>query len=418
MVVVRSAALWGVVVTGSAALVLLLPREDVPGLRATPAIALAAASFVLSLWVSRFRAGLPDRGILVFVVVGFGAMVVEVWLFGPRMEVAAVVLVGAQSLLFLFVGRRMLLLANAIATVGFGLVVLLEDGYVAPHLHLLTFAICMVASTAVASWAVGHIERLATQEREAQAELARAHLELAELNRQLEARVDEQGAQIGSLTRLRQFLSPQVAEAVLHDGMEVLAPHRCRIAVAQCGLRGFPAFSSTAEPEEVMEVLDRYYVVVGRALEDRRATVGALSGDGVMAYFGDPIAHEDAPGTAVQMALSLREPMAEVVAAWRRRGFDLGFGAGVAYGYATVGPVGFAERTDYTALGPTVNLAARLCGEAVDGEVLIDGRTLEAVEGRAVVEPRELQLAGHRRPVLAHNVVRWADGALAEGRVS
>jgi class 3 adenylate cyclase len=219
--------------------------------------------------------------------------------------------------------------------------------------------------------------------------------------------VDRQGEEIGSLSRLRQFLSPQVAEAVLQEGIEALAPHRCRIAVIFCDLRGFTNFSTSAEPEEVMEVLDRYYVTVGRSLHDGGATVGSFAGDGIMAYFGDPVPCEDPAGVAVQMAVELCTQMSAVVAGWRRRGFDLGCGMGIAYGYATIGPVGFDERTDYTALGPTVNLASRLCNMAADGEILIDGRAHEAVERKVECEERIVDVRGFRLPVHAYNITAW-----------
>jgi class 3 adenylate cyclase len=177
--------------------------------------------------------------------------------------------------------------------------------------------------------------------------------------------------------------------------------------VVFCDLRGFTTFSTSAEPEEVMEVLDRYYVTVGRALHDGGATVGSFAGDGIMAYFGDPVPHDDPAGTAVQMAVDLSEQMRTIVSGWRRRGFDIGCGLGIAYGYATIGPVGFDERTDYTALGPTVNLASRLCNMAADGEILIDGRAHEAVEDRVVCEERIVEVRGFRLPVHAYNVTAW-----------
>jgi class 3 adenylate cyclase len=263
------------------------------------------------------------------------------------------------------------------------------------------------ATEGVIAWSVSLVEDLAAKERAARSELDIAHEKMAVLNKELAERCDEQSEEIGSLQRLRQFLSPQVAEAVLQKGMDALMPHRGQVAVVFCDLRGFTAFSSSAAPEEVMEVLDRYYVTVGRALHRSGATVGTFAGDGIMAYFGDPVPHADPAGTAVEMATALRSPMCEIVAGWRRRGYDLGCGIGISYGYATIGPVGFEERTDYTALGPTVNLASRLCSMAADGEILIDGRTHEAVNGRVDAEERLLELRGFDHPVIAHNVTGW-----------
>ncbi len=409
VVTVRAASLWGIVVCVAAMVLVLLPHGTLTDVRRVPAFAVAVGGFLLSAVLVRTKQGMSDTALLLVLIPTFGAMVAMVWLLGPGLEVAIVALVAADGLVFLFVGRRTGLVANVLAVALFCGLVLLEDGYPAPHLHIIIVTVTIVASACVTGWIVRHIERLSVQERDAQAKLAVAHQELAELNRQLEERVDAQGEEIGSLRRLRQFLAPQVAEAVLRDGIEALVPHRCRIAVVFCDLRGFTSFSSSAEPEEVMEVLDCYYVTVGRALHRADATVGTFAGDGIMAYFGDPVPHHDPAGTAVRMAIELRGPMGEVSSAWRRRGFDLGCGIGIAYGYATIGPVGFEERTDYTALGPTVNLASRLCSLAADGEVLIDGRAHEAVEGRVRGVERTLEVRGYREPVRAFDVLEWIE---------
>ena len=405
--VVRAAALWGAVVAGTAGFALIVLDPDVPGLHTGPAVVLAALSVTASLALLGARSGLSDRLEAVCMAVFSAAMVVEVGLLGPRLEVAMAAVGAANALVYLFVSRRRGILVNLITVGGYAIVVLTADGYDGAAFRILAALAVTAASAGVSGWAIGLIEDLEALERAARAEVVRAQTELAELNRQLEARLDAQGAELGSLRQLRQFLSPQVAEAVLQDGMEALAPHRSRIAVVFCDLRGFTTFSSSAEPEEVMEVLDRYYVTVGRALQGGQATVGTFAGDGIMAYFGDPVPHEDPAGTAVEMAVALRAPMHEVVMGWRRRGFDLGCGMGIAYGYATIGPVGFDERTDYTALGPTVNLASRLCDMAEHGEILIDGRAFEAVEDRVRTEERIVQVRGFRAPVTAHNVLEW-----------
>jgi class 3 adenylate cyclase len=407
LVVARAAALWGAAVAGTSAVVLLLPHPDIEGVHTGAAIVLAALGCMGSLALLGARSGLTDRLEGPFIAVFSVAMIAEVGLFGPRLEIVMTSVGAANALVYLFVSRRNGIVVNVVTMVGYAVVVLTVEGHDGALLRILVVAVATVASAAVSAWAVGLIEDLEAMERAARAEVVRAQTELRELNRQLEERIDEQGAELGSLRQLRQFLSSQVAEAVLADGMEALAPHRCRIAVVFCDLRGFTSFSSTAEPEEVMEVLDRYYVTVGRALQARRATVGTFAGDGIMAYFGDPVPHEDPAGTAVEMAVALREPMHDVVTGWRRRGFDLGCGMGIAFGYATIGPVGFDERTDYTALGPTVNLASRLCSMAQDAEILIDGRTFEAVEGRVETEERITDVRGFRAPVTVHNVLRW-----------
>jgi class 3 adenylate cyclase len=265
-------------------------------------------------------------------------------------------------------------------------------------------------------WTITEVRRLALQERnahealrDAHAQLEEAHRELATLNRTLESRVSTQVAEIEALSRLRRFLSPQVAEAVLAGRDEVLLqPHRRQIAAFFSDLRGFTAFTSSAEPEEVVDALDHYYRVVGEVLHRHQATVGAFAGDGIMAYLNDPVPCEDPPRTAVEMALALKEPMGEFLAVWKRRGFDLGYGVGIAYGYATLGSVGFEGRSDYTALGSVVNLAARLCGEASPGQVLIDSRTADALEDLYELIEREVVLKGFATPIRAHEVAGFA----------
>ncbi|MBV8296166.1 MAG: adenylate/guanylate cyclase domain-containing protein [Acidimicrobiia bacterium] len=169
-------------------------------------------------------------------------------------------------------------------------------------------------------------------------------------------------------------------------------------------LRGFTTFTGGAEAEEVVEALDAYYKVVGDVLRRHNATVGTFAGDGIMAYLNDPVPCDDPAGTAVQMAIELRGPMAAFIDTWRRRGYDLGYGVGIAYGYATLGTIGFEGRNDYTALGSVVNLAARLCGEAASGQVLVDGRTADALGHRFETMSREVTLKGFASPVAAFEV--------------
>jgi class 3 adenylate cyclase len=179
----------------------------------------------------------------------------------------------------------------------------------------------------------------------------------------------ERGAQ------LRRFLAPYVAEAVLSgEGEDVLAPHRREIAVFFCDLRGFTNFAARAEPEDVLAVLNEYYAAVGDVLHKHGATIGDYIGDGIMAYLNDPLPIDDPAGTAVQMATEARDELLKSVVRWTRNGHDLSFGIGVAFGHATLGVVGFSERHTYAPLGTVVNLAARLCGAATNGEILVDRR--------------------------------------------
>jgi adenylate cyclase len=183
-----------------------------------------------------------------------------------------------------------------------------------------------------------------------------------------------------------------------------LAPHRRQIAVVFCDLRGFTSFSNSSEPEELLEVLQEYYEVVGHRIREYEATLGSFQGDGILAYFNDPIPCDDPAGQAIAMALSLREPMQELCERWARRGFELGYGMGIAFGYATLGTVGFEDRLDYTPLGAVVNMASRLGDEADWGEILIDGRAMHVMEGRLEAEQVELQLKGFRGSVPAYRL--------------
>lgn len=208
---------------------------------------------------------------------------------------------------------------------------------------------------------------------------------LATVNAELEQRVATQVAEIERGRALRRFLSPEVADAVLGDDA-LLAPHRREVAVFFSDLRGFTAFTSRAEPEDVVRVVGEYYEAIGEILRRHGATIGGYAGDGIMAYVGDPLPVADPAGVALRMATEARDVGRVLSARWRDRGDDLGVGIGVALGHATLGVVGGADRRDYTALGSVVNLAARLCGEAADGEVLVDQR---AAAGR------EVPLRGH-----------------------
>lgn len=208
-----------------------------------------------------------------------------------------------------------------------------------------------------------------------------ARLELAELNATLEQQVSEQVGELDRLGRLRRFLSPQIAGLVLSErGDELLRPHRRRIAVLFCDLRGFTAFTNRAEPEEVVQVLDEYYRSVGQILRERDATIGSYAGDGIMAYFGDPVPQERPSENAVAAASVIAPALDDLCRAWGRRGHDLGYGIGLACGYATLGTVGFDGRYDYTPLGAVVNLASRLCARASHRQILLDHATWSDID--------------------------------------
>lgn len=232
--------------------------------------------------------------------------------------------------------------------------------------------------------------------------------DLATWNQTLEKRVAEQLAEIERMGRLKRFLSPQIAAAVLASGDEsVLESHRRDITVVFCDVRGFTAFAETAEPEEVTSFLHEYHTRLGALIHKYEGTLERFAGDGLVVLFNDPVRCTDPSIRAVRMAVEMRAQINEATAKWRKQGHELGFGIGISYGYATLGRIGFEGRFDYSAIGTVVNLAARLCGEARDGQILIDGKVLSAIEAVAETQPAgELTLKGLHRPIPAFNVCR------------
>lgn len=229
--------------------------------------------------------------------------------------------------------------------------------------------------------------------------------ELAEWNRTLEGRVREQVEEIERVGRLRRFLSPQIAELVLSQE-SLLQPHRREISVVFCDLRGFTAFSETAEPEESLAVLRDYHAAVGAAVFRHEGTLEHFAGDGVMVWFNDPVPQEDHALRAVRMAVDVRERMAEQLEKWQKRGHQLGFGAGIAMGHATLGRIGFEGRYDYGAVGNVTNLAQRLSAEAKPGQILVSQRVFASVESQVESQSvGDLALKGYSRPVAAYSVL-------------
>jgi adenylate cyclase len=231
--------------------------------------------------------------------------------------------------------------------------------------------------------------------------------QLAEWNQTLERRVEEQVGQLERLGRLKRFFSPQLADLIVSGSAEdPLKTHRREVTVVFLDLRGFTAFAETAEPEELMGVLREYHAAMGELILAHEGTLERFTGDGMMVFFNDPIPVPDPVERAVRMAVAMRARVAELTEAWRKQGFELDFGVGVARGYATIGAIGFEGRWDYGAIGTVTNLAARLCGEAQPGQILIPRRVLTAVEALIQAEPvGELSLKGFRKPVSAFNVL-------------
>jgi len=230
--------------------------------------------------------------------------------------------------------------------------------------------------------------------------------EVAELNRGLEERVAEQVDELGRVGRLKRFLAPQLAELIVSQGDEkILESHRREIVVVFCDLRGYTAFTETAEPEEVLDFLREYHGALGPLVAQFEGTLDQFSGDGIMVFFNDPVPCPDPAERAVKMATAMREEAGKLIADWRERGRDLGFGAGIAQGYATLGQIGFSERSGYTAIGTVCNVAARLCAEAKDGQILLSQRVNVGLKGSVATEQvGALALKGLTQPVVAYNV--------------
>jgi class 3 adenylate cyclase len=207
-------------------------------------------------------------------------------------------------------------------------------------------------------------------------------------------------------TELSRFLSPQVAELVSSpDGEKLLAGHRAYITVCFCDLRGFTSFSETAEPEELLEVLRDYHEALGELIPRYGGTLEHFAGDGVMVFFNDPVPVDDHELQATRLALAAHTRFDELAGGWRKRGFELGLGIGIAAGYATLGRIGFEGRYDYGALGRVTNLASRLSSAAAAGQTLISQRVYAAVEDAIAAEPAgELDLKGFGQPVTAFQI--------------
>ena len=231
--------------------------------------------------------------------------------------------------------------------------------------------------------------------------------DLATWNQTLEQRVREQVAEIERIGRLKRFLSPQVAQLVSSGDERVLESHRREVTVVFCDLRDFTAFAEAAEPEEVIAILREYHRALGALIDKFEGTVERFAGDGLMVLFNDPLPCAAPWASAVQMAIEMRDEVAKLAANWRTHGHDLGFGIGIAHGYATLGCIGFEGRFQYSATGTVANLASRLCDHALNGQILVDAKVHAEAGALAELESvGELDLKGFRRPVKAFNVRR------------
>jgi class 3 adenylate cyclase len=239
--------------------------------------------------------------------------------------------------------------------------------------------------------------------------------ELLRLNEQLEQRVADQVGEIERMGRLRRFLPPQVADLIIASGTEKqLESHRREITALFCDLRGFTGFTESADAEDVIALLREYHATIGKIIIKYGGTLERYAGDGVMVIFNDPVPVENPALQAVLMALEMRDAIEALTEKWRQLGHEIGFGIGIAHGYATLGTVGYEGRFDYAAIGTVSNVASRLCDEAKPGQILISPRVLMTVKEAVTVEAvGEFELKGLRRPIAAYNVLAAPDAALA-----
>jgi adenylate cyclase len=244
------------------------------------------------------------------------------------------------------------------------------------------------------------------QEQAARLEVQAA--ELSEWNRTLEQRVQQQVAQLERLGRLKRFFSPHLAELIVAGGaQDPLQSHRQEVAVVFLDLRGFTAFAEVAEPEKVMGVLREFHATMGKLVLEHEGTLERFTGDGMMIFFNDPVPVPNPAERAIRMALAMRESVAELTVRWRELGYELDCGMGLAQGHATLGAIGFEGRWDYGAIGTVTNLAARLCGEAKPGHILVSHRFLETVDDLVEAEAvGEVILKGFQRSITAYNILR------------
>jgi adenylate cyclase len=235
--------------------------------------------------------------------------------------------------------------------------------------------------------------------------------ELAEWNKKLESRVEEQLAQLENMGRLKRFLSPHLAEMVLAgEAADPLKPHRSAVTVVYIDLRGFTAFSQVSEPEEIMTVLNEYHAEMGALIQEFDGTIDHFVSDGIMVIFNDPVPVPNPTELAIRMVIAMREQMVNLKLKWQKHGYELDCGYGIAHGYATIGAIGFGGRWDYSTIGTVANLASRLCDEAKGPQIIINQKTLSHIEDIVETEPLGLlDLKGFPKPINSYNVIGLKD---------
>ena len=362
--------------------------------------AIALASGALLLVAIRFAPSLP---LVVYSSMAVAIIIVtaEAALTGELSPFTALGYVIMGTLAFVLMERWVAFVYVGLMAAGYGVVVAFRPGNTSPFGRWLLVTGTIVLIGLTVAWLVDRIRALAETERRARADADSARQELALLNSTLEQKVDEQVGALERYGRLRRFLARPVADQVLSsDDLSPLAPHKREIAVLFCDLRGFTAFTASTEPDEVLGVLEEYFGLLGGLVDLHRATIGAFTGDGLMAFFNDPVPCDNPACEAVKLAVELRASMQPLLQKWATRGHSLGIGVGIALGDASIGLIGFEGRSDYTALGSVVNLAARLCGEAQPDQILIDrSASLSASSFAQVEEIGALSLKGFGQPI-------------------
>ena len=334
-------------------------------------------------------------------IIGVGGFAIGTFFGGPRVQfgVMLFVIVAIYASCYFSIIRAAIIVG--LIALAWALQLGLQEGNEAPVIKWIYVLGILIISVTFVKSLVRVAERSAQREKKARDAEKTARIALAQLNQALEAKVAEQVTEMDRLGRLRRFLSPNLADVVVSsEHEEFLEPHRREIAVFFIDLRGFTAFASSTEPEEVLDVLRAYYEKLGAAFARFEATVGPIEGDGVMAYFNDPFPCPEPAVRAVEMASAIAQSLDELSTTWRGKGYDLGYGMGISFGYATLGMIGFEGRQDYGPLGTVVNLASRLCDLATSGQILVDRRTATAVSAHYASDlVQSTEIRGFRDPV-------------------
>lgn len=325
--------------------------------------------------------------------------------FNPHVQALLMWLLGLVALAGLFQDRKFHQKQYPLILGGVGVAIIIATLYTHydPVLEVSGYILLVIAALTNQNARLSQLNREVELQSRTVANQAK---ELAALNENLEQRVSDQVQEIDKLARLKRFLAPGVAQVVLDEHREsMLESHRSYIVTLFCDIRGFTGFSENMEPEEVMEVLQSYHQQMGKLVAEYGGTIDHRAGDGLMVFFNDPLPCDDPELKAVDLALSMSERFEALNAAWQKQGYELGFGIGIASGYATLGIVGNEDRYDYTANGNAVNQASRLCDEARNGQILISKKTYLAIEDRVEVsEIGALTLKGIGKPVVVYDL--------------